>query len=134
MAQPGLGRILYVEDDDDIREIAQLALEIVGGFSVLLCASGEQALAQAAAFAPDLILLDVMMPGMDGPSTLTALRQIPALLHTPVAFMTAKIQPQEIAAYKAMGALDVIAKPFDPMLLPEQVTAIWKIHNDTVPR
>lgn len=126
MDQPGLGRILYVEDDDDIREIAQLALEIVGGFNVLLCASGEQALEQAAAFAPDLILLDVMMPGMDGPSTLVALRQIPALAHTPVAFMTAKIQPQEIAAYKAMGALDVIAKPFDPILLPEQVTAIWK--------
>ncbi|GGB43520.1 response regulator [Oceanisphaera marina] len=132
MDQPGLSRILYVEDDDDIREIAQLALEMVGGFNVLLCASGEQALEQAAAFAPDLILLDVMMPGMDGPSTLVALRQIPALAHTPVAFMTAKIQPQEIAAYKAMGALDVIAKPFDPILLPEQVTAIWQTSHSQV--
>lgn len=121
-----LSRILYVEDDDDIREIAQLALEIVGGFTVLLCASGEQALLQAPAFAPQLILLDVMMPGMDGPSTLAALRQHPTLAHIPIAFMTAKIQPQEIAAYKALGALDVIAKPFDPMLLPEQVTAIWQ--------
>lgn len=119
-------RILYVEDDDDIREIAQLALEIIGGFTVLLCASGEQALEQVADFDPDMILLDVMMPGMDGPSTLTALRQNPALANTPVAFMTAKVQPQEIAAYKAMGALDVIAKPFDPIQLPEQIKAIWQ--------
>ncbi|MBR9857805.1 MAG: response regulator [Gammaproteobacteria bacterium] len=119
-------RILYVEDDDDIREIAQLALEIIGGFTVLLCASGEQALEQVTDFDPDMILLDVMMPGMDGPSTLTALRQNPALATTPVAFMTAKIQPQEIAAYKAMGALDVIAKPFDPIQLPEQIKAIWQ--------
>lgn len=120
-----LSRILYVEDDADIREIAQLALEMVGGFKALLCASGDQALAQAPAFAPQLILLDVMMPGMDGPTTLIALRQQPELAHIPIAFMTAKVQPQEIAAYKAMGAVDVIAKPFDPMLLPQQVTDIW---------
>lgn len=125
MPQPSLSRIVYVEDDDDIREIAQLALEMVGGFEVLLCASGEQALEQAPAFAPDMILLDVMMPGMDGPTTLAALRQHAQLAHIPVAFMTAKIQPQEISAYKAMGALDVIAKPFDPMQLSEQITAIW---------
>ena len=126
MSQHPLTRILYVEDDADIREIAQLALEVVGGFKVLLCASGEQALLQAAAFSPQLILLDVMMPDMDGPSTLRALRQQPELAHIPVAFMTAKIQPQEIAHYKAMGALEVIAKPFDPMLLPQQVTDIWQ--------
>ncbi|MDP5292947.1 response regulator [Oceanimonas sp. CHS3-5] len=118
-------RILYVEDDEDIREIARLALEVVGGFDVMLCASGEQALADAAAFNPDIILLDVMMPGMDGPTTLSALRRQPAVSRTPVAFMTAKIQPQEIAAYKEMGAVDVIAKPFDPMTLPEQIRDIW---------
>ncbi|ART80423.1 response regulator [Oceanisphaera avium] len=125
MSTQCLSRILYVEDDADIREIAQLALEVVGGFEVLLCASGEQALLQAIDFAPQLILLDVMMPGMDGPSTLTALRQHAELAHIPIAFMTAKIQPQEIAHYKAMGAVDVIAKPFDPMRLPQQVTDIW---------
>ncbi|WMC10591.1 response regulator [Oceanimonas pelagia] len=119
-------RILYVEDDEDIREIARLALEVVGGFEVMLCASGEQALADAAAFAPDIILLDVMMPGMDGPSTLSALRRLPAVSDTPVAFMTAKIQPREIAAYREMGAADVIAKPFDPMTLPEQIRTIWQ--------
>lgn len=118
-------RILYVEDDEDIREIARLALEMVGGFKVLLCASGEEALAAAPGFAPDMILLDVMMPGLDGPSTLAALRRQPALKSTPVAFMTAKIQPQEIAAYKELGAMDVIAKPFDPMALPEQIRNIW---------
>ena len=125
MPNTTLSRILYVEDDADIREIAQLALEIVGGFEVLLCACGEQALLQAPAFAPQLILLDVMMPGMDGPSTLLALRQHPELAHIPIAFMTAKIQPQEIAYYRSLGALDVIAKPFDPIKLPEQVRAIW---------
>ncbi|MGO4998715.1 response regulator [Oceanisphaera sp. W20_SRM_FM3] len=126
MPHPALSRILYVEDDADIREIAQLALEMVGGFEVLLCTSGEQALLQAPAFTPQLILLDVMMPSMDGPSTLIALRQHPELAQIPIAFMTAKIQPQEIAAYKALGALDVIAKPFDPIKLPEQVKAIWQ--------
>ena len=75
----------------------------------------------APAFAPDLILLDVMMPGMDGPTTLKALRQIESLSQTPVAFMTAKIQPNEIAEYKLLGAIDVIPKPFDPMTLSKQV-------------
>lgn len=126
MPQSRPERILYVEDDEHIREIAKLALEVVGGFKVLVCISGEQALAEVAAFAPDLILLDVMMPRMDGPSTLVALRQRPELAHIPVAFMTAKIQPHEIAAYKAMGALGVIAKPFDAILLHEQITAIWQ--------
>ncbi|MGP7735536.1 response regulator [Oceanimonas smirnovii] len=121
-----LERILYVEDDEDIGDIARLTLEMVGGFTVLLCASGEQALAEAAAFAPDMMLLDVMMPGMDGPGTLAALRRQPALAQVPAVFMTAKMQPQEIAAYKALGAVDVIAKPFDPMALPEQIRAIWR--------
>lgn len=91
-----LQRILYVEDDSDIQAVAKLALEVVGGFSVKVCASGEQALAEAVAFDPQLILLDVMMPGMDGPSTLKGLRELPELAHVPVAFMTAKAQPQEI--------------------------------------
>ncbi|MBO1520524.1 response regulator [Oceanisphaera pacifica] len=126
MSHKNLNRILYVEDDADIREIAQLALEVVGGFNVLLCASGQQALEQAGDFAPDLILLDVMMPDMDGPTTLKAMQQQAELAHIPIAFMTAKTQPQAVAAYKALGAVDVIAKPFDPMRLPQQVTDIWQ--------
>lgn len=120
-----LSKILYVEDDDDIRTIAQLALETVGGFVLKSCGGGAQALREGPGFAPDLILLDVMMPGMDGPSTLAALREHAALKAVPVIFMTAKVQPDEIAHYRALGALDVIAKPFDPMTLADQVRAIW---------
>ncbi|MEQ8604786.1 MAG: response regulator [Marivibrio sp.] len=119
-----LERILYVEDEDDIREVAKLALEAVGGFVVKLCANGERALAEAEAFKPDLILLDVMMPGMDGPTTLQRLRASPGLETTPVIFMTAKVQPSEVAHFKSLGALDVIPKPFDPMRLADQIRAI----------
>jgi two-component system, OmpR family, response regulator len=118
-------RILYVEDDADIRAIAQMALEAVGGFTVIACASGGEALAAAPDAAADLLLLDVMMPGMDGPSTLKGLRQLPATANTPVIFMTAKVQPAEVAQHKALGALDVIAKPFDPMELAAQIREIW---------
>ena len=120
-----LNKILYVEDEDDIRTIAQLALETVGGFVLKSCAGGAQALREGPDFAPDLILLDVMMPGMDGPSTLAALREHAALAEVPVIFMTAKVQQGEIAHYRALGSLDVIAKPFDPMTLADQVRAIW---------
>jgi len=121
-----LQRILYVEDEPDIQAVAKLALEMVGGFSVKICSSGEEAMREAAAFAPDMILLDVMMPGMDGPTTLQNLRENPALATVPVAFMTAKVQPAEVSHYKSLGALDVIAKPFDPMALAGQVRAIWE--------
>lgn len=120
-----LQRILYVEDEADIQAVAKLSLEMVGGFTVKICSSGEEALREAEAFAPDMILLDVMMPGIDGPNTLLGLRQIPALANIPVAFMTAKVQPQEIAHYKSLGAKDVIPKPFDPMTLAIQVRAVW---------
>jgi CheY-like chemotaxis protein len=123
-----LQRVLYVEDEPDIQAVAKLALEMVGGFTVKICSSGEEALREVAAFAPDMILLDVMMPGMDGPTTLKALRQLPAASALPVAFMTAKVQPAEVAHYKSLGALDVIAKPFDPMALAGQVHDIWKEH------
>ncbi|MCX7185283.1 MAG: response regulator [Nitrosospira sp.] len=121
-----LQNILYVEDEPDIQAIAKLALEMVGGFTVKTCSSGEQALLEAEAFMPDMILLDVMMPGMDGPSTFKALRERPLLAQVPVAFMTAKVQPLEVAHYKSLGALDVIAKPFDPMTLAAQVRAVWE--------
>ncbi|MDW5440970.1 response regulator [Polaromonas sp. SM01] len=124
MPQP-LTRILYVEDEPDIRTVAQMALEAVGGFTVIACASGREALATAPTAQVDLLLLDVMMPGMDGPSTLQALRGLPATANTPVIFMTAKVQAAEIAQYLALGALDVIHKPFDPMTLSEQINRIW---------
>ena len=112
-----LRRILCAEDEPDIRAVARLALEQVGGFDVLICSSGEEALDKAGAFAPDLIVLDVMMPGMDGPATLRRLRAAPATAAIPVVFLTAKVQPLEIEHYYSLGAADVIAKPFDPMNL-----------------
>ncbi|WP_111497049.1 MULTISPECIES: response regulator [Marinobacter] len=121
-----LQRVLYVEDEPDIRAVAELALEAVGGFTVKLCASGEQALAEAEDFSPQLILLDVMMPGMDGPETLRALRQRPALEDVPVVFMTAKVQPAELDGYLALGAAGTIPKPFDPMTLADSVRTIWQ--------
>lgn len=125
-----LQRILYVEDEPDIQTVAKLALETVGGFTVMVCSSGEQAQREAEDFAPDMILLDVMMPGMDGPTTLRKLRELPVLANVPVAFMTAKVQATEIAQYKSLGALDVIPKPFDPMTLADQVRSLWERRID----
>jgi CheY-like chemotaxis protein len=122
---PSLQRILFVEDDLDIQAVARMALEAVGGFTVEVCDSGHDAIETAPTFQPDLILLDVMMPGMDGPTTFGALRAIPQTSCTPVIFMTAKIQNHEVERYKTLGAAGVIAKPFDPMQLSAQITAIW---------
>jgi two-component system, OmpR family, response regulator len=124
-----LQRILYVEDEPDIQAVTKLALEMVGGFTVKVCSSGEEALREAVPFAPDMILLDVMMPGIDGPTTLRSLREQASLSQVPVAFMTAKVQPAEVSHYKSLGALDVIAKPFDPMTLAGRVSDIWKTQN-----
>lgn len=120
-----LRRILYVEDEPDIREVVKLTLETLGGYEVRAFASGQEALVGASEAGADLILLDVMMPGMDGPATLEALREIPQTLNTPVVFMTAKTQAADIQRYLGMGIADVIAKPFEPMGLPGQIEAIW---------
>lgn len=120
-----LSRIMYVEDEPDIQAVARVALQAVGGFTVHICSSGEEALREVHQFKPDLILLDVMMPGMDGPGTLAALRALPGCEEVPVAFMTAKVQPSEVEHYKSLGALDVVAKPFDPMKLADQIRQIW---------
>ena len=126
MASEELKKILYVEDEADIQAVAQLALETVGGFTLEVCSSGKEALEKAAAFGPDLLLLDVMMPEMDGPSTLLELRKMDATANTPAIFMTAKVQPNEVRQYKEMGALEVIAKPFDPMGLAAEIQRIWE--------
>ncbi len=125
MTDATLQRILFVEDDPDIQTVARMALEAVGGFTVQVCSHGGEALDKVAGFSPDLILLDVMMPGMDGPATLEALRRLPEASEVPVVFMTAKVQAQEVARYRELGAVDVIAKPFDPMALSETVRSIW---------
>ena len=125
MASTDLQRILYVEDEPDIQAVAQIALETVGGFTIKICENGHQALAEAATFKPDLLLLDVMMPDLDGPTTLEQLHQKPELAHIPAVFMTAKVQPQEVAHLRTLGAVDVITKPFDPMTLADKIREIW---------
>ena len=123
-----LKRVLFVEDDPDIQTVARLALEAIGGFTVLGCSSGIEALKRVEAFAPDLILLDMALPGMDGLETLRALRLLPrigGIAAVPVVFMTASAQAQDVSEYRAAGAVDVIAKPFDPMTLPATVRSIW---------
>lgn len=124
-----LEKILYAEDEPDIQAIAKLALEMLGGYQVLICNNGTEALAQVREFAPDLILLDVMMPGMDGPTTLQKLREDPQTESIPVIFLTAKVQAAEVRQYQAIGALDAIAKPFDPMTLAASVKRIWETCN-----
>lgn len=123
-----LTRIMMVEDEADIQTIARLSLEVLGKFTVMICDSGAEALAKAPQFQPDLILLDVMMPNMDGPTTLQALRAQASTANIPVIFMTAKMQAHEVAQYQELGALDVIGKPFDPMQLPANIRAIWAQH------
>ncbi len=121
-----LTRIMLVEDEEDIRAVAEMALESIGGFELKTCHSGEDALESIEKYNPQLIILDVMMPGMDGPETLKAIRQIPAFASTPAIFMTAKVQSDEIESYLAEGALGVIPKPFDPMTLSDRVLEIWR--------
>jgi two-component system OmpR family response regulator len=129
MSIKNLTRILYAEDEPDIKSIAQIALEDIGGFTVKYCSNGREILDEAEAFQPDLLLLDVMMPGMDGPTALQELRKRPALKNIPAIFMTAKIQSVEIEEYKAMGVAGIIEKPFDPMTLAEKIREYWNQAN-----
>jgi CheY-like chemotaxis protein len=121
-----LRRILLVEDEPALRLVAKVALEKVGGFEVLTCESGADAIMKYADFSPDLILLDVMMPIIDGPTTLASMRQLHANRLVPVVFLTAKVQPKEVQELLALGAAGVLAKPFDPMLLSRQVSDLWE--------
>lgn len=125
MTRPALTRILMVEDNPDIQSAARLILESFGGYRVCICGSGLEALNLLRDFMPELILLDVVLPGMDGPSVLEALKNDPDTAAIPVVFMTAKAQAHEVAAYKQLGAVDVIAKPFDPVTLPATIKNIW---------
>jgi two-component system, OmpR family, response regulator len=114
-------KVLMVDDDQNIRRICQVCLTSVGKWQVVLAESGYQGLEMARTEAPDVILLDVMMPGMDGPTMLLKLREDDALKHIPVILMTAKVQPQEVEQYTRLGASGVISKPFDPLTLPAEI-------------
>lgn len=125
MGRQSLNRILLVEDDPDVQTVTSLALSGLGGFTVKTCASAEEALECAAAFDPDLILLDVMMPAMDGVDALKAFRAMPAMAEVPVIFLTARVQPQEVGRYRELGSLGVIPKPFEPTTLADDIRTIW---------
>jgi len=123
-------RILSVEDEPDIQAIIKMCLEAHGGFEVMSCGSGPEALSAAEKFNPDLFLLDVMMPGMDGPATLAELQRNPVLADVPAVFLTAKVGPRDVAGYFALGAKEVIAKPFDPAVFPGRLQVILEGVNE----
>lgn len=121
-----LKKVMFVEDDADIRNILQFSLETIGGYRVCACAGGLQAIEQAPGFQPELVLLDVMMPGLTGPQTLARLRTLECMIGVPMVFLTAKAFAHEVEALLAHGATDVIVKPFDAVVLPQQVRQIWE--------
>jgi CheY-like chemotaxis protein len=117
-------RVLIVDDEDDIREVAQMSLEMVAGWEVIPARSGDEGVRLAAEERPDAILLDVMMPGMDGPATAERLRERPETAAIPVILLTAKVQPADRRRLESLGVAGVLAKPFDPMELANQVSAV----------
>ena len=124
---PKLRKILYVDDQIDILLFAEYALTDIGGYETLMCDSGQKALNQIEQFKPDLILLDVMMPELDGPTTLSLIRKLQAFKHTPAIFITAKILSNEVSELLSCDAkvIKVIAKPFDPIKISDSIQAIW---------
>lgn len=120
-----LSQVLYVDDEPDLRMLAQLALESMGGMKVTLCDSGASALKSLATATPQIILLDVMMPEMDGPALLQEIRKTPGLYNGPIIFFTGKTSAEDVAHLKSLGAFGVIPKPFNPMTLHNDVKAMW---------
>ncbi|UUX50334.1 response regulator [Nisaea acidiphila] len=118
-------KILHVDDEKDIRSIAKLSLQSIGGFEVTSCESGREALGCLEAVSPDCILLDVMMPDLDGPATLLELRRRQDTVDIPVIFMTAETDAREVERLIELGAIGVIAKPFNPMQLSEEIKRVW---------
>ena len=116
---------MCVDDEDDILDVMKLCLELNGGLAVSCCRSGYEALQRAPDIRPDLVLLDVMMPGMDGPSTFQKLRETPGCQDLPVIFVTARVRESETQEYLGMGASGVLAKPFDPAAFCTQIEKIW---------
>ena len=123
-------RILHVDDEADIREVVQISLGFDLGFVTRSCGSGQEALAATLDWRPDIILLDVMMPVMDGPATMSRLRENAQTATIPVVFMTARAQTRELDRFRALGAVGVIPKPFDPMTLPALVRCFVPLSDD----
>jgi two-component system OmpR family response regulator len=126
---PNLSKILYVEDEEYLQKIARMALERVGNFIVEIYGTGAEALEHLDEFSPDMILLDVRLPVMNGPEILQAIRLRPAFEKTPIVFITASVMAEDIERYRGEDVSDIISKPFDPMTLSEQLQAIWDRHH-----
>ena len=120
-----LNRICYVEDDEDIQRIVRMSLERVGKMTVTVVGDPTQAIAAMTEFRPDLVMLDWMMPVMDGPTLFKEMKQRPETSGLPVVFITAKASQRDLDELKALGAAGTISKPFSPKELPEQLRAIW---------
>jgi two-component system OmpR family response regulator len=125
-----LKSIMLVEDEVDIQEVVRLSLKSFGDFNVHICSSGPEAIEKAVIVMPDLIILDMMMPVMDGMATLRLLRMNPQLNKIPVIFMTAKAQTNEMKHYIECGAIGTISKPFDPVKLVEKINQMWDEHHE----
>lgn len=128
-----LTKLLVVDDDDDILTIAKFALEDLKGVAIKYVNSGEEAVQEALTFQPDMILLDVMMPKMDGIATLKAIHLLPSIAHIPIIFFTAKVQKSELDKFISIGAFDIITKPFDPLTLANSVLSMWSKFQDSNP-
>src|SRR5688572_14341273 len=126
MTQVRMRTVLDVDYEPDISVIVELALGMVDGLNVQVGESGERALQRLPDITPDLVLLDVMMPGTDGPTTLQRMRADPRFASIPIVFVTAKAMPAEVARFRELGAVAVIAKPFDPLQFGQQIVAIWE--------
>jgi len=123
-AQP-LNRICYVEDDEDIQKIVRMSLERVGKMTVEVVSDPMRAIEAIKTFKPELVMLDWMMPGMDGPTLFRKMKELPEVSGLPVVFITAKASQAELDELRALGAAGTISKPFSPRDLPEQLRAIW---------
>ncbi len=125
MPQQPLNRICYVEDDEDIRRVVRMSLERIGKMTVEVVADSTRAVEAMVAFKPDLVMLDWMMPVMDGPAVFRKMREQTETMHIPVVFITAKASQTELDELRNMGAAGVISKPFSPKALPDQLRSIW---------
>jgi CheY-like chemotaxis protein len=127
-------RVLIIDDEDDIREVAALSLEATAGWQILTAPSGTQGIEIAIAQQPDAILMDVMMPGVDGPSTFREMQQIPAIAHIPVVLLTAKVQGVDKRRFADLGVAGVLFKPFDPLTLADQISETLRWTAPSSPR
>jgi DNA-binding response OmpR family regulator len=121
-----LQRVMCVEDDPDIRTILEFSLHRIGGYKVCMCTSGVEAIEIASEFSPQLVLLDVMMPGLSGPQTMVELTRLEVMSRVPIVFLTAKARREEVEALLECGAAGVIVKPFDPLSLPRDICMYWE--------